>query len=279
MENNDNMIEDLQPELQPEAVLDAADAEVQPESEPVMGEPSDEPQETVEEPVWKKWINCVVEYWGKATAFIKGCKKPVLYAVIAGVVVLVVLLVWPWNKDEKNRYETLGQTITEMKKISEFCTANYIGEVMIQDEEKKFLNRKNIVIIVRGKIRAGFDLSQMETQVVNDSTINLSLPSAQILDVITNPSDTRIFNEKGNWTHEEVTNTINAARAKLVELVMEDNLLATAENNGERQLKSIFSAFGFKDVNITFVADSTVCDSTAVIGDSVSGSATILFAN
>jgi hypothetical protein len=119
----------------------------------------------------------------------------------------------------------------------------------------------------------------MLNKVVNDSVINLSLPTAQILDIITNPSDIRTFSEKGNWSHERVTITKNAARAKLLELVMEENMLATAEENGKRQLSAIFSSFGFKHVNIAFVVDSTVCDSLSIVGDSVSKNATTLFAN
>ena len=166
-----------------------------------------------------------------------------------------------------------------MKRISEFCTANYIGEVMIQDEEKHFLNHKSIVLIVRGKVRMGFDLSKMETKVVNDSTINLTLPQVQILDIITNPSDIRTFSEKGSWSHERVTITKNAARAKLLELVMEENLLAIAEDNGKRQLEAIFSSFGFKRVNIDFVVDSTDAENLAIVGDSVSENATTLFSH
>lgn len=169
--------------------------------------------------------------------------------------------------------ETLGQTISEVKKISEFCTANYIGEVMIQDEEKKFLKTNKIVLIVRGKIRAGFDLTKMETNVVNDTTINLILPQAQILDIITNPSDIRTFSEKGTWSHERATITKNSARAKLMELVMADNLLSTATENGIKQLTAIFSSFGFKQVNIQFMGNETEEDYTEIVGDSVSSNA------
>ena len=279
MENNDMKNEELQPDVQPGEAMDATEAEVGTQAEPQAEEPTDQPQQAAAEPWWKVWWNGVTTCWSKAVAIVKGLKKPVRYAVAGGIVGLAVLIVWPWNKGDKNRFETLGQTITEMKKISEFCTANYIGEVMIKDEQRQLLGKKDIVLIVRGKVRAGYDLSRMETRVVNDSTIDLALPTAQILDIITNPSDIRTFSEKGYWSHERVTIAKNTARAKLLELVTEDNLLATAEENGRRQLTAIFGALGFKHVNITFVADTTVCNSTAIVGDSVSHGATILFAN
>lgn len=278
MENEDNMMEEIQQVGQPEAVPESPVEESLPEVEVVGQEQDSEPQETPEEDMLTKCRQWLVECWGKVKDFLQKRKNLVVYVLLAVVALLVVLFVIQRNNAEKNRYETLGQTITEMKRISEFCTANYIGEVMVQDEEKQFLSSKNIVLIVRGKIRMGFDLTKMETEVVNDSTINLTLPEVQILDIITNPSDVRTFSEKGKWSHERVTITKNAARAKLLELVMEDNMLATAEENGKRQLSAIFSAFGFKQVNIEFVSDSTAGCNPDMAGDSISENATILFA-
>ena len=279
MENEDNMMEEIQQVGQPEAAPESSVEESLPEVEVVGQEQDSEPQETPEEDMLTKCRQWLVECWGKVKDFLQKRKNLVVYVLLAVVALLVVLFVIQRNNAEKNRYETLGQTITEMKRISEFCTANYIGEVMVQDEEKQFLSSKNIVLIVRGKIRMGFDLTKMETEVVNDSTINLTLPEVQILDIITNPSDVRTFSEKGKWSHERVTITKNAARAKLLELVMEENMLATAEENGKRQLSAIFSAFGFKHVNINFVPDSTGGITPAIVGDSLSDNATILFAN
>lgn len=269
-------MEEIQNIVQPEDMPEVEVKELMPEAEATeKEEPADVAEDAPEE---KRGRGCG-DVWKALVEFLIKRKRTVLYVALALVAVLVVMLIIYRNQVGKNRYETLVQTITEMKRISEFCTANYIGEVMIQDEEKHFLNHKSIVLIVRGKVRMGYDLSKMETQVVNDSTINLTLPQARVLDIITNPSDIRTFNEKGSWSHERVTITKNAARAKLLELVMVENLLVTAEDNGKRQLEAIFSSFGFKHVNIAFVADSTDAENSAMVGDSVSENATALFGN
>ena len=204
-----------------------------------------------------------------------------IWAAVCFLVLLVVLIViglkiYNSITAKKDYYESLSQTITEMKKISEFCTSTYVGEVMVIDEEKHFLKKKNIVLIVKGKVRAGFDLTKMQTEVVGDTTINVTIPPPTVLDIITNPSDIRTFSEKGSWSHERTTITKNAARAKLLELVMEENLLLTAEDNGLRQLEAIFSAFGFKHVNISLGNSADDDDFDTVIGDSVSTTATAL---
>lgn len=268
MDQPEGMPEVTAVEITPEAVAEVE----QPEQEQPEQEPTAAPEDSPEE-------NGHGGLWDTLKEFLIRRKRLVIYAAVAVVAAVVAIMIIHRNQVGKNRYETLVQTITEMKRISEFCTANYIGEVMIQDEDNQFLKRKNIVLIVRGKVRMGYDLSKMETKVMNDSTINLTLPHAQVLDIITNPSDIRIFNEKGNWSHERVTITKNAARAKLLELVMEDNMLATAEDNGKRQLEAIFSSFGFKHVNIDFVVDSTGVENSAMVGDSVSENATTLYSN
>ena len=63
-----------------------------------------------------------------------------------------------------------------------------------------------------------------------------------------------------------------------MELVLEDNLLATAEENGIRQLTSIFMAFGFKHVNIKIADSAGPEDFDTVVGDSVSDNITTLYA-
>ena len=179
MENEDNMMEENQNIIQPEEVEENPVAEVVTEDEPAAAEVEPSQPDTTEEELVPEWRRKLTECWNKTVEFVKSHKRLVIYVLCAIVVLLAVLFVVERNKNSRNRYESLGQTITEMKKISEFCTANYIGEVMIQDEEKHLLKKKNIVLIVRGKVRMGYDLTKMETEVVNDSVINLSLPTAQ----------------------------------------------------------------------------------------------------
>ena len=243
--------------------------------------------QTTEQQAGEQQDNPPQGWWAKTKGCVaKACKWlcPVLkkrWGMIAAIVLLVVLIVIGLRiyysiSAKRDYYESLSQTILEMKKISEFCTATYVGEVMVIDEEKHFLKKKNIVLIVKGKVRAGFDLTKMQTEVVGDTTINVTIPPPTVLDIITNPSDIRTFSEKGSWSHERTTITKNAARAKLLELVMEENLLLTAEDNGLRQLEAIFSAFGFKHVNINLANSADDDDFDTVIGDSVSTTATAL---
>lgn len=207
--------------------------------------------------------------WKPKTRRQKKIRNFILFVIFALVFLLAFYLIRGHLRKDNPRIETINQSVLEMKKISEFCTAHYFGEVMIQDVDKKFFNKKKIIIIASGKIRAGFDLSKMETQIIDETTIRLKLPPVKILDIITNPSNFRTFSERGSWSHDRVTLTKNSARKELLELALEDKFLSVAEENGKKQLSEMFMLLGFKQVDISFLSSETE-DHNSLVGDSLS---------
>ena len=286
MEPNNNNMENLQENCMDEEVreVEVNAGETACEAEPVAEEatkdaaPEEKTTETTDQGSGKSFLEILKTWLQKAVKFLIKYRKWIILLVILACIAAVAMMVIVKSNNKKNYYESLGQTVTEMKKISEFCTAKYIGEVMMQDEVKKFLKRKNIVLIVKGRVRAGFDLSKMEVESVGDTAINLMLPPPKILDIITNPTDIRIFSEKGDWSQDEVNLVANAGRLKLLQLVLDERLLATAEENGKRQITSFFTTFGLKRVNIDVAEDTSSIDFKGLVGDSLSGSAIALFA-
>ena len=152
---------------------------------------------------------------------------------------------------KKNYTESMFQAVTEVKNIGEFCTANYREETVIAYKRQKKHGKDEIAIIVRGTVRAGFDLSQMETEMLNDSSIIVTLPPVKILDVVSNPSDFETFEEKGEWSHKETTEFKNTARERILKHAIEDNILQFAENAGKEQLSNLFMLLGIKNVSVT----------------------------
>jgi len=198
--------------------------------------------------------------------FIKPRK--IILIVAAGLLVAATIVfgcIHYVKQQEKKKYLAITQkSINEIKAISEFCTANYLGEVMVHENPKR---NKELILIVRGKVRAGYDLTQMHARILSDTSIRLDLPHAKILDIITNPSDIRTFVEKGKWENDETKAAKNSARQMLLDLVTKDDLVSTAEQNGEKQLKAIFSAFGFKDVQILYARPREIPNVKELVGD------------
>jgi hypothetical protein len=124
-------------------------------------------------------------------------------------------------------------------------TLSIFGDTIASEDE--------LVLIAKGKVRAGFDLSKLQEQdIITDSiSITLKLPEVKILDVITNPSDFETFEESGKWAHEEVTNYKNEARAIIEKNALENGIFELAEKSGQEQLTSFLKALGFKKVNIS----------------------------
>lgn len=170
------------------------------------------------------------------------------------VVALVVFLIVHHAVKVKNarkqlRIETTANVVSEIKNISEFTSAAFYEEVIIQHEKGKVF-KDNVVIIANGKARAGFNLSKITSEdvVVEDSVLTVKLPKAEILDVIVNPSDFDVYIEEGKWSDEEVLQIKNEARDKIRKDAIADGLLKKAKESGVKMLTEMFKAFGFSKV-------------------------------
>lgn len=193
-----------------------------------------------------------------------------LVAVVAGIIVISSFLaINPFNWElgkifgGELKIDKTATIVEEIRKISEFTTANYFEEYVLQEQklvEKKKRNKSNekssydeIVLTVNGKIRAGFDLSKVKDNdiKVNGDTISIKLPSPEILDVISNPSDYSIFEESGDWQHDEIAAIQSRGTKKMLNNAYKHNILEKANNNGKDRITNLLTAFGFKVVNVT----------------------------
>ena len=109
------------------------------------------------------------------------------------------------------------------------------------------------MVVGSGKVRAGFDLSNLsesDFQCEGD-TLYLNLPEAEILDVIVNPSDKRIFASNGDWSQKEVNDIMADVRNKIEQDAIKHGVLDRANKNGMEKIKQMFVNFGFKEVRIS----------------------------
>jgi hypothetical protein len=153
--------------------------------------------------------------------------------------------------------------VEEVHRLAELATATYYEDYVIvkkRTRESTIFGMKvtdvddELVLITKGKVRAGFDLSKLRQQdIISDSvSITLKLPKVQLLDVITNPSDFETFEESGDWSYEEVTKYKNEARAAIEQSALNSGILELAEKAGKERLTSFMLALGFKEVTINY---------------------------
>ena len=191
-------------------------------------------------------------------------------------------------KREPLSIEKTANVVEEIKKIGEFTTACYYEEMALQDsyvdkpqvmgrdadklagkalrkvgldglankadKASTVVNSDNeILLIGKGHVRAGFDLAKVQESdlIIHGDTLDITLPPTEVFDIIMNPSDFTTEYEKGTWSHELTKPIKERARAILEQNAIEGGILTKAEENGKKQLEAIFTAFGFKQVNIT----------------------------
>jgi hypothetical protein len=151
--------------------------------------------------------------------------------------------------------------VEEIHRLAELTAITYYGDYVIVKKKqrevtafgKRLYNTENeLVLIVKGKVRAGFDLSKLQEQDIksDSASITIRLPKVQLLDVITNPSDFETFEENGSWSHEEVTKYKSEARTTIEQNAIKIGILEAAEKTGKENLASFLKALGFKNVVI-----------------------------
>ena len=173
---------------------------------------------------------------------------------------------WNISFGDKPKIADTANVIEEVKKISEFTTASYYEEFVIN--EKKLVPRtvdvmklftheadsieNEIVLLVKGKVRAGFNLNKITATdiTISNDTISIQMPSPEIFDVIINPSDYEVFIETGKWSHEEIQAFQLEAKELLLKNATENNILDKATSIGKERISTLFKTFGFNVVNV-----------------------------
>ena len=172
-------------------------------------------------------------------------------------------------KSEPLKIDKTANVVTEIRKISEFTSACYYEEIVLvkkKTEDNKVLSsisprlsklpiaqsKSELVIIAKGKVRAGFDLSGLtENDIrIKSDTLVITLPKVTIFDVILNPSGFEVFIEEGTWTQREVRAIQNGAKDKIKNNALADGILNKANDYGQEKLINIFKALGFNEVII-----------------------------
>ncbi len=150
------------------------------------------------------------------------------------------LIYWLFFKESPEDQLLIDKTpihIEAIRAIAEISTVNYRDEVVmdsvirykgttawswidsteIYDRNFNDNIKRRLTLIVRGEVRFGVDLSEMNYKIrQTEDSIFIQLPKPKVLDVVVSPSKTEIFQEQGKWTDRERTTLETKAKVKLV---------------------------------------------------------------
>lgn len=159
-------------------------------------------------------------------------------------------------KEDTIIIDKTATVVEEIRKISEFTSACYYEEMVLGYRKKK---KDEMIIIANGKVRAGFDLSSIDSDdvIISGDSLFLSLEPAKIFDIIINPSGYDVFVEKGKWSHDQMTTIKDDARNKLAANANAYGILDKATEFGTEKLSAVLKTFGYKEVVVSIKEPNT----------------------
>ena len=199
----------------------------------------------------------------------KGARIPLRYLLPLTLLlaIVLVLLLEPrrMQRSRELEIERTAAIVEQVRSIGELSSAGFYEELVLTDRDESYFSELmrasglsrltgsgDFVIICKGRVRAGFDLTKIQESDFSFSgdTLRLILPPVEILDVVLNPADYEHFS--GHRTHEETTAILLQAKQRLRSDAIREGILDQAELSAEAHLRRLLSAMGYREVFITF---------------------------
>jgi len=199
----------------------------------------------------------------------KGARIPLRYLLPLTLLlaIVLVLLLEPrrMQRSRELEIERTAAIVEQVRSIGELSSAGFYEELVLTDRDESYFSELmrasglsrltgsgDFVIICKGRVRAGFDLTKIQESDFSFSgdTLRLILPPVEILDVVLNPADYEHFS--GHRTHEETTGILLQAKQRLRSDALREGILNQAELSAEAHLRRLLSAMGYREVLITF---------------------------
>jgi hypothetical protein len=196
--------------------------------------------------------------------------------VILGIVIVITLLqrfsVFPsWDGLFAGKPVVIEETpilISEIKELAEMITVTSFDEVVVDSIKASPFDvvhnitgislptispsADRLVIIARGKVMAGIDLSNLmpDDIYVEKDSIRMTLPPARVFDVITNPSDFSTFSETGDWPSAAAMALKTQARDKILRRALNQGILNRANARAAAVMESFLRSLGYTRISL-----------------------------
>lgn len=144
--------------------------------------------------------------------------------------------------------------IKNKKKIVELSTVKYYDELVLFDTQ---LNTRTwkvdtlAVVIARGRVNVGFDLSGLQEQDIRMSgdTLYLNLGAPKVLDVIINPGDYEIFDSVKDWNDSSrLPRVLKLGKDRMESDAAASGVFDKAAVSGAKTLSAFFKSMGVGEV-------------------------------
>jgi hypothetical protein len=195
-------------------------------------------------------------------------------------IIIVVISIWllnqlnilpkflSWFKGKPLLIENTALVVEKIKDLQQIVTVASSGEVAVYEQTPAGgtlignvmqsnvnygdLYTKKLGIIIKGYLHAGVDFSKLKKEdiTVQNDSVAIKLPPAEILTAIVNPSDTEIFIEQGSWSLDDVNKAKQKGRDALINKATEKGIFSKANERATIVVSQLLKNFGFKKVAV-----------------------------
>jgi hypothetical protein len=149
--------------------------------------------------------------------------------------------------------------VRQIQQLQRLETVSFTMDKIISGEHDspympKFLVSDRLLLVVHGEVIGGVDLSKLQLNdvVVQDQSISLRLPQAQILVTRLDNAQTRVYSRDTGLFSSPDPNLESEVRQEaerqLQEAAMQGDILKTADGNARTTISSLLQGLGFKKV-------------------------------
>lgn len=151
--------------------------------------------------------------------------------------------------------------VSEIRQLAEWTTVVAYDEV-VEDTVRTetdpnplsgLSGSDRLVLIAKGSVRAGTDLSSMGDDAIRrfDDSISVTLPPARIIDVTVNPSGVETFIETGKWGGDAFERIKIKARDRMRDRALQQGILGRADRRAVMLMENLVRQSGFERMSVT----------------------------
>ena len=185
-----------------------------------------------------------------------------LMAILFGLGVLCGMkLSWWWSPNSPARFYNTVAILQQVKTLSELVTVQYVIEKVegIQVPSENLVGQlvgseNRLLLLAHGTVKAGIDLGKLKSEdlVVNEKTIFINLPPAQITDAYLDERLTQVIDRQTGLFAPSDKNLEQTVRKNAVDDIRraarEGGILKAADERAQTQLRNLLLQLGFEKV-------------------------------
>ncbi len=153
--------------------------------------------------------------------------------------------------------------VRQVRAIAQLLTQSYYSEAVYDSgviRTPPFRSDKRLIMITKGEVLAGFDLSGFSEKSIarRGDALVIQLPPPRILDVVINPSGFETFLAEGDIDFNERVFLQEQAKAKFRRDIDSARILENSSAQGRKIIEKFFRLLGFAEVEVTVAPPAAV---------------------